>query len=110
VTRDPRYLRPAEVDVLIGDAAKAREKLGWKPTVAFHDLVEMMVDADQEAEKRAAAAAALEVPELPPRQVRRHPAGAVDDVSRQTRERAELAARAGDQVTDGAEAATEASR
>jgi len=66
VTQDPRYLRPAEVDVLIGDAAKAREKLGWKPTIAFHDLVEMMVDADLEAEKRAAAAAALEVPWVPP--------------------------------------------
>jgi GDPmannose 4,6-dehydratase len=48
VTIDPRYFRPAEVDVLIGDYAKARERLGWEPTVRFHDLVRMMVDADRE--------------------------------------------------------------
>jgi GDPmannose 4,6-dehydratase len=45
---DPRYFRPAEVDVLIGDYTKARERLGWEPTVRFHDLVRMMVDADRE--------------------------------------------------------------
>ncbi len=39
-------MRPAEVDLLVGDASKARERLGWKPTVAFHELVEMMVDND----------------------------------------------------------------
>jgi len=43
---DPRYFRPAEVDLLIGDAAKAREKLGWEPKVSFRELVKMMVDAD----------------------------------------------------------------
>ena len=43
---DPRYLRPAEVDHLIGDPAKARKKLGWQPTVDFKQLVTMMVDAD----------------------------------------------------------------
>jgi GDPmannose 4,6-dehydratase len=43
---DARYLRPTEVDILIGDATKAREKLGWKPTVNFTQLVKMMVDAD----------------------------------------------------------------
>jgi GDPmannose 4,6-dehydratase len=43
---DPRYLRPAEVDALQGDATKAREKLGWEPKVDFHGLVRMMVDAD----------------------------------------------------------------
>ena len=43
---DPALLRPAEVDHLLGDASKARAELGWKPTVAFKDLVEMMVDAD----------------------------------------------------------------
>ncbi len=43
---DPRYYRPAEVDILLGDAARARETLGWKPTVAFPELVRMMVDAD----------------------------------------------------------------
>ncbi|MFM2151715.1 MAG: GDP-D-mannose dehydratase [Pseudomonadota bacterium] len=43
---DPRYYRPAEVDLLIGDASKAREKLGWKATVAFDELVRMMVEED----------------------------------------------------------------
>jgi GDPmannose 4,6-dehydratase len=46
---DERYLRPAEVDALCGDASKAREKLGWKPTVTFKELVRVMVDADREA-------------------------------------------------------------
>ncbi|HOX25641.1 MAG TPA: GDP-mannose 4,6-dehydratase [Candidatus Krumholzibacteria bacterium] len=48
VVQDPRFLRPAEVDQLVGDATKAREKLGWKPTVPFEELVRMMVDADLE--------------------------------------------------------------
>ena len=43
---DPKYFRPAEVDLLIGDASKAKEKLGWEPTVGFEKLVEIMVDAD----------------------------------------------------------------
>jgi len=43
---DPRYLRPAEVDHLIGDPSKARTRLGWEPTVNFAGLVRMMVDAD----------------------------------------------------------------
>ncbi|MEX2306347.1 MAG: GDP-mannose 4,6-dehydratase [Pirellulales bacterium] len=43
---DPRYFRPAEVDVLQGDASYAREKLGWQPTVSFPELVRMMVDGD----------------------------------------------------------------
>jgi GDPmannose 4,6-dehydratase len=43
---DPRYYRPSEVDVLLGDASKAREKLGWEPKVRFKELVELMVDAD----------------------------------------------------------------
>jgi GDPmannose 4,6-dehydratase len=43
---DPRYFRPAEVDLLIGDASKARQKLGWEPKVNFKQLVKMMVDAD----------------------------------------------------------------
>jgi len=46
VVVDPQYLRPAEVDQLIGDATKARQKLGWKPEVSFRELVRMMVDAD----------------------------------------------------------------
>ena len=44
---DPRYFRPAEVDLLIGDFSKAKEKLGWEPTVRFDELVQMMVDADR---------------------------------------------------------------
>jgi GDPmannose 4,6-dehydratase len=43
---DPALLRPAEVDHLIGDAAKGRTRLGWEPTVSFEQLVTMMVDAD----------------------------------------------------------------
>ena len=46
VREDPAFLRPAEVDLLIGDATKARTTLGWKPQVTFAGLVEMMVDAD----------------------------------------------------------------
>ncbi|HEY2372607.1 MAG TPA: GDP-mannose 4,6-dehydratase [Gaiellaceae bacterium] len=44
---DQRQLRPAEVDLLIGDYTKAKEKLGWEPTVRFAELVRMMVDADR---------------------------------------------------------------
>jgi GDPmannose 4,6-dehydratase len=43
---DPRYFRPAEVDSLLGDPSKAREKLGWEPKVRFRELIELMVDAD----------------------------------------------------------------
>ena len=43
---DPGLLRPAEVDALVGDAAKARQKLGWAPKVSFTELVRMMVDSD----------------------------------------------------------------
>jgi GDPmannose 4,6-dehydratase len=46
VVIDPAFLRPAEVDHLVGDASKAREELGWEPKVSFRQLVEMMVDAD----------------------------------------------------------------
>ena len=45
---DPRYERPAEVDALLGDAAKARAELGWKPTVTFAELVALMVESDIE--------------------------------------------------------------
>jgi GDPmannose 4,6-dehydratase len=48
---DERYLRPSEVDLLIGDASKARIRLGWKPTTGFDELVKIMVDADIAAEK-----------------------------------------------------------
>ncbi len=50
---DPRYFRPAEVDLLIGDYSKAKEKLGWEPTVRFHELVRMMVDGDRSREALA---------------------------------------------------------
>ncbi|MFG0317934.1 MAG: GDP-mannose 4,6-dehydratase, partial [Planctomycetota bacterium JB042] len=45
---DPRFLRPAEVDLLLADPTKANEELGWKPEVSFEGLVHMMVDADLE--------------------------------------------------------------
>ena len=48
---DERYFRPAEVDALIGDYSKARERLGWEPTVRFDELVRMMVDHDRERER-----------------------------------------------------------
>lgn len=43
---DPRYFRPAEVEVLIGDASKAKEKLGWQPKITFKELVRIMIDSD----------------------------------------------------------------
>jgi GDPmannose 4,6-dehydratase len=46
---DPKYYRPAEVDALCGDASKAREKLGWEPTVTFKELVRIMVESDVKA-------------------------------------------------------------
>ena len=51
VRQDPRFMRPAEIDQLVGDATKAREVLGWKPTVTFPELVAMMVDADVAAQR-----------------------------------------------------------
>ncbi len=45
---DRRFIRPADVDTLCGNPAKARRKLGWKPEVSFRDLVHRMVDADLE--------------------------------------------------------------
>ena len=55
VVQDPRFLRPAEVDLLIGDPTKAREKLGWTPRVGFEELVRMMVDHDLAEQRRLAA-------------------------------------------------------
>jgi GDPmannose 4,6-dehydratase len=46
VVSDPKFYRPAEVDLLVGDATKAGEKLGWEPTVSFEALIQMMVEAD----------------------------------------------------------------
>ena len=48
VRTDPQFLRPAEVDRLVGDASKAKKELAWTPKHSFRDLVEMMVDADLE--------------------------------------------------------------
>jgi GDPmannose 4,6-dehydratase len=52
VVVDEKLFRPAEVDLLIGDATRAREELGWKPKVSFRQLVEMMVDADLERARK----------------------------------------------------------
>jgi len=52
VVQDPRFMRPAEVDLLVGDYSKARRVLGWEPTVSFRELVRMMVDADLELVKQ----------------------------------------------------------
>lgn len=52
VVQDPKFFRPAEVDLLIGDPAKAREKLGWTPRVGFEELVRMMVDNDLTEQRR----------------------------------------------------------
>jgi GDPmannose 4,6-dehydratase len=49
VMEDPRYFRPAEVDLLIGDASKAKQKLGWAPKTSFRELVRVMVNADLES-------------------------------------------------------------
>ncbi|MCX6470793.1 MAG: GDP-mannose 4,6-dehydratase [Corynebacteriales bacterium] len=57
VTIDPQFFRPAEVDLLIGDSAKAREKLGWTPSVSFPELVRMMVAGDLESERTRAQSA-----------------------------------------------------
>jgi GDPmannose 4,6-dehydratase len=52
VVVDPRFVRPAEVELLLGDPSKAKERLGWVPTTSFKGLVEMMVDADMERHSR----------------------------------------------------------
>jgi len=52
VRQDPAFMRPAEVDLLLGDASKARDKLGWTPTVSFPELVQMMVESDLAEQKR----------------------------------------------------------
>jgi GDPmannose 4,6-dehydratase len=52
VVQDERFFRPAEVDLLVGDAGKARQKLGWQPTVSFEDMIRLMVDYDLAALKK----------------------------------------------------------
>ena len=61
VKYDQRYERPAEVELLIGDPAKARKQLGWEPKVRFKELVKIMVDHDLELAKREA-----QIAQLPP--------------------------------------------
>ena len=56
VKSDAQFMRPAEVDLLIADASKARDKLGWKPEVSFRQLIEMMVEHDLAAESKLQAA------------------------------------------------------
>jgi GDPmannose 4,6-dehydratase len=72
---DPRYFRPAEVDVLVGDATKARTKLGWRHTISFDELVAEMVEADLDLVKREhgrdVAAADLAAPLVGARKPRR---------------------------------------
>ena len=46
ISIDPRYFRPTEVDTLLGDPSKAKEKLGWQPEISFEQMVEEMVDHD----------------------------------------------------------------
>jgi GDPmannose 4,6-dehydratase len=60
VKYDDRYERPAEVELLIGDPAKARRQLGWEPKVLFKDLVKIMVASDLELAKRE-----LQISQLP---------------------------------------------
>jgi GDPmannose 4,6-dehydratase len=61
---DPRYYRPTEVDVLMGDSSKARKKLNWKPKVKFDELVRIMVDADLRAESEKSPSAVATSHEL----------------------------------------------
>ena len=56
VKQDPRFMRPAEVDLLIGDSSKARSVLGWEPKVGFHELVGMMVENDLSEQKAQSGA------------------------------------------------------
>ena len=55
VVVDPRFVRPAEVDLLLGDPAKAKRVLGWEPETDFRGLVDMMVDADMDLVARQVA-------------------------------------------------------
>ncbi len=55
VEQDPRFMRPAEVELLIGDPSKARDGLGWKPKIGLQDLVRMMVDQDLAEQRRLSA-------------------------------------------------------
>ena len=56
VKQDPRFMRPAEVDLLVGDPSKARDVLGWTPRVSFRELVNMMVESDLDEQRRLLSA------------------------------------------------------
>jgi GDPmannose 4,6-dehydratase len=56
VQQDERFMRPAEVDILTGDATKARQELDWQPRVTFEELVQMMYENDLKEEQARAAA------------------------------------------------------
>jgi GDPmannose 4,6-dehydratase len=62
VKTDEKFYRPAEVDLLMGDAAKARRVLGWEQSHTFHQLIDEMVEADLEAVARSASRAASPAP------------------------------------------------
>lgn len=62
VEKDPRYLRPSEVDLLVGDAMKAKANFGWEPKVKFHELVKIMVEADLELARREAHMSTFPLP------------------------------------------------
>jgi len=49
VVSDSKFMRPAEVDMLVGDASKSHARLGWEPSVTFEEMIRMMVDADMKA-------------------------------------------------------------
>jgi len=65
VELDPKYYRPAEVDLLIGDASKARRVLGWEPTISFRELVKLMVDHDLELAKRELKTSSVDTSGVP---------------------------------------------
>ena len=62
---DPRYFRPTEVDILLGDASKAREQLGWSPTTSFDELVREMIESDLDHAKQEALVASAGFPTRP---------------------------------------------
>ena len=82
---DPRYYRPTEVDLLIGDASKAKEKLGWQARTRFVDLVKLMADADVELLQ---AQRAGRIPAVPIRARWRFPPGRHDPLDKCARPRA----------------------
>ena len=55
VQTDPKFMRPADVDLLVGDASKAKKVLNWSPSIDFKQLVKIMVEADLETEKKNGA-------------------------------------------------------